>query len=269
MGRAAAAGRSAGVPTTLTMIKERKMIPRVYFYSALLAVFSAGLFTNLPAATANISAAERNAPPRLDDVPVAELEARMARGDFEAQAELGARYGRGDRVPQNIERAIQLLRGAAEKGNAAAQHYLGTAYANGLGVPGSLIEASLWYEKAAEQRYAPSEFQLGVLIAYGRAGIEPSWQAAFPYLWDAADQGFRDAELLVGYAFSKGYGVQRSPRIAAYWLRRTLSRLPDTRAKLALRELIESGEIDWETGDPDVAPARKTEAGASEPTVNP
>lgn len=222
-----------------------------------------------PNASAELSAAERNLPPRLDDVPVSELEARVAKHDLSAQAELGARYGRGAGVPQNVDRAIQLLRDAADKGDASAQFYLGTAYANGLGVPASIVQASLLYEKAAEQHYAAAAYQLAILIAYGRAGIEASWTAAIPYLWDAADQGYRDAELVLGYAFSKGYGVERSPRAAAYWFRRTLSRLSHTRARLGLRELIEAGEIEWQEGDPGQVTAETTKDGITLFSVQP
>jgi TPR repeat protein len=231
------------------LIEEKKMNLRTSIAITCAAFLSAACI-DAPQARADISAAEQAAPPRLDNITVAELEARMARGDMTAQAELGARYGRGDGVPQSLERAIQLLRQAAEKGDASAQYYLGTAYANGAGVPGNLTEASLWYEKAAAQRYAPAEFQLGVFIAYGRAGIEPSWPAAIPYLWDAADRGFGDAELILAEAFSKGYGVERNPRAAAYWFRRNISRHQDLRAKISLRELINAGDVEWEAGDP-------------------
>lgn len=64
-----------------------------------------------------------------------ELEARCERGDAEAQYILGKKYYEGDGVPQDYDRAADLLRTSAEAGDAAAQYTYGYMCCYGIGVP--------------------------------------------------------------------------------------------------------------------------------------
>lgn len=213
---------------------------------------------SLPAASADgsISAAERNRAPSLSGIGVAELEARVAQGDLRAQAELGARYGRGDGVPQDVEKAVRLLTEAAERNDPDALYWLGTAYTNGVGVPKNEAQAVLLYERAAAQGHAEAQYVLAVMISTGQGGISPNWAAAIPFFWKSADQGFPLAEFMMGYAYQQGQGVDRNPEIAAYWYRRTHARLPNQRARYNLGLMIARGQVARQPGDPEPAPVQ-------------
>ena len=183
-------------------------------------------------------------------LPFAELERRAATGDIKAQAELGARYGQGYGVEKDIPKAIALLSAAAAKNDPDAQYFLGTAYSNGLGVPYNELQAFTLYEQAANQGSAPGNYMVANMIIYGKAGIAPSWSGGIKNLWAAAVKDYTPAMVLLGAAYQDGMGVDRNPRAAAYWYRRTLSYLQDIRAIFNLRILINNRLVAWEPGDP-------------------
>jgi TPR repeat protein len=186
----------------------------------------------------------------LGQVPIDELQRRIAAGDTKALAELGSRYGTGNGVEKDYAKAIEVLRAAADKGEADAQFYIGTAYANGLGVPRDETLAVLWFELAAKQKHPAACYWLAVRIANGIGGISPNWEAAVPYLWTSAVSGYIPAEFLLGYAYQTGSGVDKNSQAAAYWYRRTLSREYNVRTHYNLRLLIERGEVEVQPGDP-------------------
>lgn len=188
----------------------------------------------------------------LSQLSIPELERRTAAGDTEAQAELGARYGKGDGVEQDLDKAIEILKDAAEKGEPGAEFFLGTAYFSGLGVPRSEVGAIMWFEKAAKKGHAPAQYWLAVLIKDGRGGIvNPNWDAAVPLLWESAMQEYPDAQFLLGYAYQMGLGVEQNIDAAAYWYRRTLSQEKHIRALFNLGVLIKEGKVALRSSDPE------------------
>ena len=208
----------------------------------------------------NVSAAEAARQPSMASLTVAELEARMGRGDLNAQAELGARYGRGDGVTRDVPKAIALLEDAAANNNAEAQHWLATAYATGVGVPKIETKAALLYEKAAEQGHPEALYMMGVLISNGQAGFSASWSGAFPYFWKSADRGFPPAELMLGMIYHEGKGIDANPQAAAYWYRRTFARQQNARAAFYLAQLVGEGLVAWQPGDPVEMPGANLKA---------
>ncbi|MCA0199465.1 MAG: sel1 repeat family protein [Proteobacteria bacterium] len=204
-----------------------------------------------------LSAAERQQLPSLDKLTIAELEGRMAQGDLRAQAELGARYGRGQDVQADVAKAITLLKDAADKNNAEAQHWLATAYANGVGVEKNEAQAALLYEKAAAQGHREAQYMMGVLISNGQAGFSSSWSGAFPFFWKSADQGLAVAEFMIGYIYQEGKIGDVNPQVAAYWYRRALSRGPNNKAAFNLALMVGEGKITWQPGDPFEKPPEK------------
>ncbi|GEM_PF-3540657 len=187
----------------------------------------------------------------LSTVSIEELERRTANGDTQAQAELGARYGNGNGVEQDLDKAIALFRDAAAKGEADAAFYLGMANLSGMGVPSNEANAVMWLEKAAANGSAQGQYWLAVMIKDGRGGISPNWEAAVPYLWKSAMQGYEDAEFLLGYAYQEGLGVEKNPEAAAYWYRLTNQRAYNMRANYNLALMIKAEEIEWQPGDPE------------------
>lgn len=191
---------------------------------------------------------------------LAELEQRTAAGDLKAQAELGSRYGLGYGVEANLPKAIELLSAAAAKGGADAQFFLASAYAAGQGVPQNEFQAFALYEQAANQGHAGGNYMVANMIAFGRAGISPSWSGAMPHLWAAAVQGYPPAMFLLGAAYEDGKAGVVNARAAAYWYRRYLSVLQDPQAIFNLRRIIDIGAIPYEDGDPGDPPARTPSA---------
>lgn len=91
-----------------------------------------------------------------------QLVARAKAGDDEAQFELGQRYAEGKGVPQDLARAVEWYRKAAEAGHTAAQVRLAECYLTGRGVPKDLKQAVFWQEKAIEGGYTVKQ-HLGAL----------------------------------------------------------------------------------------------------------
>ncbi|MGE3477269.1 MAG: tetratricopeptide repeat protein [Rhodospirillaceae bacterium] len=204
-----------------------------------------------------ISAAERQQPPALDKLTIAELEGRMTQGDLQAQAELGARYGRGQDVAADVPKAIKLLKEAADRNNADAQHWLATAYSNGTGVEKNEAQAALLYEKAAAQGHREAQYMMGVLISNGQAGFASSWPGAFPFFWKSADQGLAVAEFMIGYIYQEGKIGNVNPQVAAYWYRRALSRGPNIKAAFNLAVMVGQDLVPYELGDPFPKPPQR------------
>jgi len=222
---------------------------RVALFTVAIAAAPAGFA--LASQPAKVSAAAGQQAPSLEKATIRELENLMKKGDLRAQAELGARYGRGDGVPADVPKAIALLKEAAEKNNADAQHWLATAYTNGVGVEKNEAQASLLYEKAALQGHREAQYMMGNMIAFGQAGFSQSWTGALPYFQKSAAQEFPFAEFMLGLMHQMGYGVERNPEIAAYWYRRTLLRGPNVRAQYNLAVLVGEGLVKPEAGDPE------------------
>ena len=64
------------------------------------------------------------------------------------------------------QRALTLLRAAAERGQPHAQYQLGTRYEKGIGVEADAAQARQWYEKAASNgdEFALQRLRLGELV---------------------------------------------------------------------------------------------------------
>ncbi len=84
-------------------------------------------------------------------------------------------WGRGD-----YQTAISEWRGPAAKGDADAQFNLGQAYKLGRGVPQDLVEAEKWYKKAADQGHLQASDNYGLVLFQSnrRAEALPYLQAS-------------------------------------------------------------------------------------------
>jgi hypothetical protein len=113
---------------------------------------------------------------------------RAARGDAEAQLQLGMRYAEGDGVVQNHKEAAKWLALAAKQGLAEAQYQYGLALLRGRGVVQDYHAAFTWIEKPAQRGYAKAQYSLGELYRYGTGTAIDKARA---YLWFnlAAAQG--------------------------------------------------------------------------------
>lgn len=136
-----------------------------------------------------------------DVTPILERAHQLAAsGDFEAAArelqvnapeakyELAFLYKNGLGVKQDSERAVALLREAAEAGLPDAQTALGLCYATGDGVQPDPITAITWYRKAAAQSDNNGAILLGLAYAAGN-GVEQDPGKAYMWFTVAANRG--------------------------------------------------------------------------------
>ena len=156
------------------------------------------------------------------EVDLAGLQARAAKGDAEAELELSRAYYSGKGVPKDLGKAADLLRQSATRGNAEAMYGLGFIYHRGLGVPHDDTVASQWFQKAADQGVARAELELGLDYFHGENGVKLDYAAAAKYLTMAAqqknapDQSAPAANAL-GNIYEHGLGVKVDGKQAVSW----------------------------------------------------
>jgi TPR repeat protein len=141
-----------------------------------------------------------------------------ARGEPEAEYQLGLRYVGGLGVPRDDVAATAWFRRAAQKGLARAQYNLGAMYAVGLGVEQNDVEAARWVRMAAEQGVAEAQHDLGMFYASG-AGVGEDPSEAARWYREAAEQGHARAQFCLGAMYRTGRGVPRNDVRAAQWYR--------------------------------------------------
>ena len=157
---------------------------------------------------------------------LATLRVQAEGGEAEAQTELGARYFRGDGVPQDDAEAARWLLLAAEQGDPDAQNKLGFLRSQGRGVSKDEAKAALWYRRAAELGDAKGQFNFGLACEEGR-GVPEDAKQATEWWRRAATQGHAGAQLKLALAYSNGRGVRRDPARAFFFAEVVASRLPD------------------------------------------
>jgi eukaryotic-like serine/threonine-protein kinase len=171
---------------------------------------------NKPAGNAN------NIPSTSTPTSLANVIQAANRGDAEAENELGYMYLTGaSGLPRDETKALSWFQKAAAQNFAKAEVNLGDMYFYGLGsLDKSYLEALSWYLKAAEQKNAGAEFRLGSMFEQG-FGTKVDPQQAVDYYRSAADQGYPDAENVLGYLYATGGdGLQKDDKQAVEWYRK-------------------------------------------------
>jgi TPR repeat protein len=146
-------------------------------------------------------------------------------GNVYAQLALGECYSQGDGVPVDKTEAVKWYRKAAENGNEDACIKLGDCYIEGVGVEMNKEEGSKWYKKGREQlRFL---LQLGKLnrkhgdcCYYGEGGEAEDKTKAVKFYRMAAEQGDAAAQLMLGYCYAEGVGVEKDKGAALEWYRK-------------------------------------------------
>ena len=174
---------------------------------------------------------------------------RKARqGETESQWQVGSTYAKLG----HPERALPMLRSAAEAGHPRAAAVLGWLHEGGYGTEKSIEAAKHWYRLAAEQGQADATAALGRLLLQEPAAhdaalqlLQKAAQLADPngqyylgwilaqrsgesrddaqaYTWfrKAANQGHVGAQLAVATHLLAGRGVARDSKVAGEWLER-------------------------------------------------
>ena len=151
---------------------------------------------------------------------VADLRARIARGDVEAEVALGNLYESGQSVlPLDPVQAAEWYRRAADKGHAGAQMNLAMMYLDGQGVPRDVPQAVEWYEKAADRGDTMAMFSLGSIYEAGARRVSRDAAKAASWYRKAAEQGLGSAQYRLGMMYRDGRGTPRDRTQAIDWLR--------------------------------------------------
>lgn len=108
-----------------------------------------------------------------------------ARGNLKAQTWLGLLYSSGKGVERDLDRALRLWHGAAERGYAPAQLNVARYY----WYEGEYEKARPWMVQAAEQGIAAAEYKLSEMYQWGR-GVPQDRKRAAAWLRRASNRGY-------------------------------------------------------------------------------
>lgn len=112
-----------------------------------------------------------------------------ARGDADAEFNLGQAYKLGRGVPADLAKAQQWYGKAAEQGHFQAQDNYGLL----LFQSGKLREAVPWLEKAVSRGEPRAELVLGTMLFNGDGGQTKDWPRAYALVTRASDSGLEQA----------------------------------------------------------------------------
>ncbi len=172
---------------------------------------------------------------------LAELRARIAQGDVEAEVALGNLYESGQSVlPLDPAQAAEWYRRAADKGHAGAQMNLAMMYVDGQGVPRNISQAIAWFEKAADRGDAIAMFSLGSIYETGADRVARNLAKAAAWYHKAAAQENETAQYRLGMLYRDGRGVTRDRAHAIDWLRKAADQ-DETDAQIELGILLSPG----------------------------
>ena len=163
------------------------------------------------------------------------LQARVARGDPEAQYSLGGCYQNGYGVETNAAEAVRLVTLAANAGHAEAMNTQGWYNEIGYGMKENLPMAAAWYRKAADAGSASALLNLGICYLNGRgvgqsrkearrlfarAASAPDALALYQDISQMAAQGYARSEYELALCHQHGIGVKKDAYLAEGWFQK-------------------------------------------------
>lgn len=198
-------------------------------------------------------------------------------GNATAQHNLAWRYKNGEGVKRNDRQSAAWFAKSAKQGMPEAQFQLAKAYLTGKGVKKNPAVALDWLRKSAAQmpEGAAAQNLLGELTRDGHAGLKKDAAAAQQHFRSAAEAGDRDAaynlaamlaarneresypeaiywysyaadqehilaQLQMGEQYEKGYGMPRTPEVAAHYYRKAAEQ-GNVTAQYRLGMMLKSG----------------------------
>jgi uncharacterized protein len=167
-------------------------------------------------------------------------EAAMQSGSLAAYHNMGNLYRKGLGVPQDLRKAFELYKYAAERGHPEDQSNVGVMYLNGDGVEQDLEQARYWLQQAAAQNWADAINRLGLMTLKGQAGNEDATEA-FELFERSANLGSRNGMVNLANAYRKGQGVAED-KARALDLYENSARLGTRAAFVVLGSMYRSGE---------------------------
>ena len=139
-------------------------------------------------------------------------------GHLRAKGFLALLYAKGQGVPQDDARALDLWREAAEAGDVESMVDLHYAFKMGDGAAVDPVQATEWARRAAEAGHVESMSALGSAYFLGE-GVPQDPGRAQEWLEKASAQGYAPASNNLGFMHARGQGVPRDPSRALRYLR--------------------------------------------------
>lgn len=133
---------------------------------------------------------------------------KAAKGNANAQYQLGFLYLNGEGVEKNAYEAVKWFRLAAEQGYLPAIYYLGLCYSDGEGVNQDKEESVFWLQKAAIAGYDKAQYSLALMYEEGE-GVEVDFEEAEYWYSKAAEQDNEDAIIALGDLIELQEDVER------------------------------------------------------------
>ncbi|MFH0799521.1 MAG: retroviral-like aspartic protease family protein [Pseudomonadota bacterium] len=146
-----------------------------------------------------------------------------AQGDAAAQFNLAVMYEKGEDVPKDQVKVVELLKKSAAQGYAPAQMGLGWLYQTGNGLPKNSSKAFELFQKAAGQGFPAAQVMLGSMY-HGGLGVPKNMAKAIEWYQKAAERGNDAAHTNLGMMYEMGDGVPKDSAKAAEWFRRGADR---------------------------------------------
>lgn len=134
----------------------------------------------------------------------------------EAIGKLGHYYTNGWGCPQNLEKAFECYKVAADAEIPEALFDLGICYRRGEGVTKDDKKAFEYYKKASDLGHIGAILNLGIFYDIGVA-VEKNESKAFTYYKEAAEKGNKDAQFCLGNMFFIGRYVDQNYDEAVKW----------------------------------------------------
>lgn len=136
---------------------------------------------------------------------------RLAKeGDVEAQMNLGYMYLYGNNgVEQDFTKAFEYYKMAADKDNPIALNNVGSLYFNGIGTEKNRARAISYFNKSAKLGNDNAATNLAFIYLTGNNNDSERNKKAMQLFRQAAKSGNKLAEFMLGYAYYKGFTVDR------------------------------------------------------------
>jgi len=132
----------------------------------------------------------------------------------------GVRLASGDGTQQDLSKAAELFKKAAERGFGPAQYNLAMLLLTGSGVEKNVVEAERLLKLAADQDYPEAQYSLAVLYAKGEIDGKPDFKKAAEWAEKAAAHGKAEAQYNLGILYATGHGVPQDDAKAAEWFKK-------------------------------------------------
>ena len=144
------------------------------------------------------------------------LREMAARGNPNAQFELGLRLLGGEGLDKDLEQAVEWLEKSAAQQHPGAMNAMGTLTQEGMGVPKDEKKAIEWFKKSAKQGFPLAELNLADAYETGK-GVEKDEAKSVEWLVRAAKQEVPQAQAAYGWKLEHGQGVAKDSSEAAAW----------------------------------------------------